>query len=69
MKLDVILAVPPKYQKDLDLSECAKVFPYGQVKFTIQDGGMISPSGIAIERLGDKNEDMVIVCCSVSVGY
>ena len=69
LKLDVILAVPPKYQKGLDLEAVAKVFPYGETKFTIQDGGMIAPSGIAISALGDVNDDMVIVCASVTVGY
>ena len=69
LKLDVILAVPPKYQENLDLDAVSAVFPYGDCKFTIQDGGMIAPSGIAIERLGDINEDMVVVCCSVTVGY
>lgn len=69
LKLDVILAVPPKYQDNLDLDAVSAVFPYGDCKFTIQDGGMIAPSGIAIERLGDINEDMVVVCCSVTVGY
>ena len=29
---------------------------------------MIAPSGIAIEKLDDKNDDMVIVCASVTVG-
>ena len=69
MKLSVILAVPPKYQHDLDLDQCAKVFPYGNIRFTVQDGGMVAPSGVAIEKLGDKCDDMVIVCCSVKVGY
>eukprot|EP00978_Attheya_sp_CCMP212_P018671 scaffold51550_cov55-Attheya_sp.AAC.3 len=69
LKLDVILAVPPKYQKGLDLEAVANVFPYGEPKFTIQDGGMIAPSGIAISALGDVNDDMVIVCASVTVGY
>ena len=69
LKLDVILAVPPKYQAGLDLQKVAEVFPYGDTSFTIQDGGMIAPSGIAIEKLGDVNEDMVIVCSSVIVGY
>lgn len=69
LKLDVILAVPPKYQNELDLTAVAKVFPYGETKFVIQDGGMIAPSGIAIDSLGDKNDDMVVVCASVTVGY
>ena len=69
LKLDVILAVPPKYQPELDLEQVAKVFPYGETKFTVQDGGMVAPSGIAIESLGDVNDDMVVVCASVTVGY
>ncbi len=69
LKLDVILAIPKKYQDGLDLEAVAKVFPYGESKFTIQDGGMVAPSGIAIDSLGDKNDDMVVVCCAVTVGY
>lgn len=69
MKLDVILAVPPAYQEGLRLEEVEKVFPYGECHIKIQDGGMVAPSGIAIERLGDNGDDMVVVCCSVSVGY
>jgi uncharacterized protein (TIGR02058 family) len=61
--------VPPKYQGGLDLDEVAKVFPYGDVRFELQDGGMVAPSGIAIERLGDVNDDMVVVCASVTVGH
>lgn len=33
LKLDVLLAVPPKYQEGLDLDEVVKVFPYGDVRF------------------------------------
>ena len=69
MKLDVLLAIPPQYQHTLNLDEVRKVFPYGHVRFDIQDGGMIAPSGIAIEKLGDANDDMVVVCASVTVGH
>ena len=69
LKLDVILAIPPQYRNSLDLSQVKEVFPYGSIRFQIQDGGMVAPSGIAIETLGDKNEDMVIVCAAVTVGY
>lgn len=69
LKLDVLLAVPSKYRDTLDLSQVQQVFPYGSIRFQIQDGGMIAPSGIAIDRLGDKNDDMVVVCCCVTVGY
>lgn len=69
LKLDVILAVPQKYRNTLDLEKVAEVFPYGSVRFQVQDGGMVAPSGIAINDLGDTNDDMIVVCCSVSVGY
>mmetsp|Transcript_20832 Transcript_20832/g.29838 ORF Transcript_20832/g.29838 Transcript_20832/m.29838 type:complete len:185 (+) Transcript_20832:108-662(+) len=69
LKLDVLLAVPPKYRQGLDLDEVAKVFPYGHVRFEVQDGGMVAPSGIAIEKLGDDGDDMVVVCASVTVGH
>lgn len=69
LKLAVLLAVPPKYQAGLDLQVVAEVFPYGETEFTIQDGGMVAPSGIAIDTLGDTNDDMVVVCASVTVGY
>jgi uncharacterized protein (TIGR02058 family) len=69
LKLDVLLAVPPKYRDSLDLEKVQEVFPYGSVRFQIQDGGMIAPSGIAIDELGDTNDDMVVVCAAVTVGY
>jgi uncharacterized protein (TIGR02058 family) len=69
LKLDVVLAIPSKYRDSLDLDKVQAVFPYGSIRFQIQDGGMIAPSGIAIEKLGDKNEDMIVVCAAVTVGY
>lgn len=38
LKLDVLLAVPQKYQAGLDLTEVARVFPYGDVRFELQGG-------------------------------
>ena len=69
MKLTVDLAIPPKYKHALDEEACKKVFPYGAVTIRVQDGGGVFPSGIAIDALGDKNEDMVVAIASVSVGY
>lgn len=69
MKLNVILGVPAKYQKTLDLDNVSKVFPYGEIKFAIRDGGLVAPSGRIIESLGDKNDDMLIVCAAIQVGY
>ena len=69
LKLDVVLAVPAKYREGLDLTKVADVFPYGSIRFQVQDGGMVAKSGIAIDRLGDKNDDMVVVCAAVTVGH
>ena len=69
MKLDVLVAVPEKYQEDLDLAPIKAAFPYGQVKVQIQNGGMVADSGKAIAAMGDKNTDMVVVCVAVTVGY
>ena len=69
MKLDVLLAVPPQYQEDLDLDQVRNCLPYGQVNIQIQDGGMVATSGKLIVEMGDKNEDMVVVCVAVTVGY
>lgn len=69
LKLSVILGVPQEYQEGLDLNQVKQVFPYGQVEFIVKNGGLVAPSGIAIESLGDVNDDMVIVCSCVTVGY
>jgi uncharacterized protein (TIGR02058 family) len=70
LKLHVILAVPPQYQSTLDLEPVKAVFPYyGSLTIDVQNGGMVAPSGIAIDALGDVNDDMVVVCAAVTVGY
>ena len=70
MKLDVLLAVPEPYVDDLDLEVVRTCFPYGQVRFQIQrGGGMLAQSGKAIASMGDKNEDMIVVCTAVTVGH
>lgn len=82
MKLNVILGVPPKYQYSLDLDEIEKVFPFGKVKFVVQDGGLVVPCGITpkLSRLSipqfqngsldsNKNEDMLIVAVAVQIGF
>jgi uncharacterized protein (TIGR02058 family) len=69
MKLDVLLAVPAIYQADLDVNAVRQCFPYGKVNVQIQDGGMVASHGKIIPEMGDKNEDMVVVCVAVTVGY
>lgn len=69
MKLVVRLGVPAPYDGDVDVDQVKAVFPYGQVAVTITQGGLKAPSGVAIEELGDKNDDMVIAVAHVTVGY
>jgi uncharacterized protein (TIGR02058 family) len=69
MKLDVLLAVPAVYQPGLDFNAVRRCFPYGKVKIQIQDGGMIASNGKASAEMGDSNEDMIVVCVAVTVGY
>jgi uncharacterized protein (TIGR02058 family) len=69
MKLDVLLAVPRLYQDGLDLDLVRRCFPYGQIRIQIQDGGMIARNGKVIEEMGDVNEDMIVVCAAITVGY
>lgn len=68
MKLKVVLGVPSKYRRTLDLDAVARVFPFGDVRFEVKEGGLVAQSGSAVEALGDKNDDMVIVCAAVVVG-
>lgn len=69
MKLDVLLAIPKAYQADLDLNAIRRCFPYGKVNIQIQNGGMVASNGKIIPEMGDQNEDMVVVCVAVTVGY
>jgi len=69
MKLDVLVACPAKYRADLDHDAIERCFPYGKVRIQLQDGGMIANHGKMIESLGDVNEDMIVVCVAVTVGY
>jgi uncharacterized protein (TIGR02058 family) len=71
MKINVILGVPVKYQDTLDLHILASsgLFPFGEARFEVRDGGLVAPSGRAIAELGDRNDDMVLVAAAVQVGY
>lgn len=72
MKVNVILGVPAKYQETLDLDVLASssgLFPFGDTRFEVQNGGLVAPSGRAIADLGDRNDDMILVAAAVQVGY
>lgn len=67
MLLRVQVAAPDHGR--IDASEVAKVFPYGKVVVELQEGGMRASSGVEIEALGDRGDDMLIAVCVVTVGY
>lgn len=71
MKLDVLLGVPKQYQKNLDLKAIRQCFPYGKVHIQCPSdgGGLVASSGKVIAEMGDTNDDMIIVCVAVTVGY
>ena len=69
LKLDVLLGVPHQYQHNLDLAPIRACFPYGTVHIQCNTGGLVAASGKIIAEMGDTNEDMIIVCAAVTVGY
>eukprot|EP00897_Mesotaenium_endlicherianum_P005318 jgi/Mesen1/4814/ME000243S03993 len=70
MKLKVVLGVPQRVQRELDLAKVRAVFPYGDiVGVSVVDGGLICSSGVALEAMGDKNDDCYVVNAAVYVGY
>jgi len=69
MKLHVQLGVPEKYTSDVDQAAVRAVFPYGDIRIDIEPGGLLADSGIALEKMGDKNRDMIIAVACVTVGY
>ena len=69
LKLDVLLGVPHPYQHNLDLAPIRACFPYGTVHIQCNTGGLVAASGKIIAEMGDTNEDMIIVCAAVTVGY
>mmetsp|Transcript_26241 Transcript_26241/g.32754 ORF Transcript_26241/g.32754 Transcript_26241/m.32754 type:complete len:190 (-) Transcript_26241:326-895(-) len=69
MKLRIQLAVPVE-PEEIDEDQIKAVFPYGNIlPIEYQKGGMMASSGIALEAMGDKNDQMIIAIACVSVGY
>jgi hypothetical protein len=56
VKCDFGSSLPAKYQLTLKVEEVSKVFPFGDVRFILEDGGMIAPSGrlLNISSMGDN---------------
>ena len=44
--------------------------PSGEIlKVDVADGGLICSSGVALEAMGDKNDDCYVVNAAVYIGY
>jgi len=67
MKVNVKLAVPCDKDR-LDLDAVKAVLPYGQVTIDVQDGGMLTSSGIVLPDKDDVNDLIYVVVASVEVG-
>lgn len=68
MKVHVKLAVPTDHN-ELDIDQVKAELPYGQVTVEIQEGGMLTTSGVILEDKNDKNDLIYVVIASVEVGY
>mmetsp|Transcript_5927 Transcript_5927/g.10367 ORF Transcript_5927/g.10367 Transcript_5927/m.10367 type:complete len:187 (+) Transcript_5927:61-621(+) len=69
MKLRIQIAVPVE-PEEIDESQIKAVFPYGQIlPIEYQKGGMLASSGVALEAMGDTNDQMIIAIACVTVGY
>ncbi|CAM6108513.1 unnamed protein product [Calypogeia fissa] len=70
MKLKIKLGVPHSVQHELDIEQVKSVFPYGNiVDVEVVDGGLICSSGVALEAMGDKNDNCYVVNAAIYVGY
>lgn len=80
MLIQVLLGVPPKKDEDgnvqigepmqIDLSNVAKVFPYGRLlPIKIVVGGLSFPTGRIVTELGDEDDHAICVAASISIGY
>lgn len=69
MRVHVQLGVPREYAGEVDVGAVAAVFPYGDVAVRVEQGGLCADSGVALEAMGDKSTDMIIVVACVTVGW
>ena len=55
---------------DVDLSNVAKVLPYGRLlPIQVVIGGLAYPTGRIVTELGDQDDNAICVVASVSIGY
>lgn len=68
MKVHVKLALPCDKEK-LDIGQVKAALPYGEVTVELQDGGMLTTSGVILPDKEDVNDLIYVVIASVEVGY
>lgn len=55
---------------DVDLTDVAKVFPYGRLlPIQVVVGGLRFPTGRIVTELGDEDDNAICVVASISIGY
>ena len=74
MLIQVKLGIPAQNNAidpiDVDLSEIAKVFPYGRLMpIHIVVGGLLFPTGRIVRELGDEDDVAICVVACISIGY
>jgi len=69
MRIHVKLGVPKQYQDRIDIEAVLEAIPYGKKTAEVVDGGLVTRSGILLDRFEDKNDDMIMVCAAVEVGF
>ena len=62
-------AVATTDERQAQVDAIKAVFPYGAPSVSLQDGGAVFPSGIALEAMQDKNDDILVAIVCVTVGY
>lgn len=69
MRIHVELGIPEQFHASVDLNQIYRVFPYGTVSVTLQQGGLVCSSGIVLSEQGDSESDdrAIVAVAAVSV--
>lgn len=69
MQVHVELGLPDEFHDDVDLTQVRRVFPYGTVSVTLQQGGLACSTGINLPEHGDSELDdrAIVAVAAVSV--
>ena len=68
MKVRVSVAVPAALMSQVDVSRVSEVFPHGEVKVRVQEGGGLFCSGVRQVDGEEKRDEMLVAVAHVVVG-